>query len=27
VFWKSPSWEVFGTRRPPAPGAPAAVKK
>lgn len=27
VFWKAPSGEVFGTRRPPAPGAPAPVKK
>lgn len=27
VFWKSPSGEAFGTRRPPVPGAPAAVKK
>jgi hypothetical protein len=27
VFWKAPSGEAFGTRRPPAPGAPAPVKK
>lgn len=27
VFWKAPSGEVFGTRRPPAPGDPAAADK